>query len=62
MHKGTFFEQNPDQELLWRPLPRLVTAIIAFDSGVNLDEPCKITVPDLEEGRRWVWTRRYTYT
>ncbi len=36
----------------------------ALDSGVNLDEPCEITVPDL--GRRfascWFDLRRYAHT
>ena len=31
-------------------ITKVMTAIVALDSGVNLDEPCKITVPDLEEG------------
>ncbi len=43
--------KNPDQELLGGIYYHVkVTAIVALDSGVNLDEPCKITVPDLEEG------------
>ncbi len=31
-------------------ITKVMTAIVALDSGVNLDEPCEITVPDLEEG------------
>ncbi len=37
---------------------------MALDSGVNLDEPCEITVPDLEEGSQvaGLTSGRYAYT
>ena len=47
---NVLWSKNPDQELPMASITKVMTAIVALDSGVNLDEPCKITVPDLEEG------------
>ena len=47
---NVLWSKNPDQELPMASITKVMTAIVALDSGVNLDEPCKISVPDLEEG------------
>ncbi|MDU2590551.1 MAG: D-alanyl-D-alanine carboxypeptidase, partial [Atopobium sp.] len=41
---NVLWSKNPDQELPMAAITKVMTAIVALDSGVNLDEPCEITV------------------
>lgn len=44
------WSKDPDQELPMASITKVMTAMVALDSGVDLDKPCEITVPNFEEG------------
>ena len=47
---NVLWSKNPDQELPMASITKVMTAMVALDSGVDLDKPCEITVPNFEEG------------
>lgn len=47
---NVLWSKNPDQELPMASITKVMTAMVALDFTKNLDDPCTITVPDLEEG------------
>lgn len=47
---NVLWSKNPDQELSMASITKVMSAIVALDSGIDLDKPCEITAPDLEEG------------
>lgn len=47
---NVLWSKNPDQELPMASITKVMTAMVALDSGIDLDKPCEITVPNFEAG------------
>lgn len=46
---NVLYEKNAEQEMPMASITKIMTAIVALDSGKSLDDVCTITVPDLQE-------------